>query len=152
MSQPLRTCLQCRRLRFDPWVEKISWRRKWQPTLIFLPGESHGQRSLAGYSPWGCKESDMAEQAPHKAGPLLRWGGQIIWKEYGVMTGTAKGIDEILHNPFRRTREKVSSETWYLHGVLNKQKKRSCGLRMSFPRQRELQGQRAGGERGRSEV
>ena len=40
---------------FDPWVEKIPWRREWQPTLVFLPGEFHGQRSLAGYSPWGCK-------------------------------------------------------------------------------------------------
>ena len=34
---------------------KKAWRRKWQPTPVFLPGESHGQRSLAGYSPWGCK-------------------------------------------------------------------------------------------------
>ena len=46
-----------RRLRFDPWVRKIPWRRKWQPTPVFLPGESHGQRSLAVYSPWGCKET-----------------------------------------------------------------------------------------------
>ena len=38
------------------------WRRKWQPTPVFLPGESHGQRSLVGYSPWGCKESDTTEQ------------------------------------------------------------------------------------------
>ena len=36
---------------FDPWVEKILWRRKWQPTPVFLPGKSHGQRSLGGYSP-----------------------------------------------------------------------------------------------------
>ena len=35
------------------------WRRKWQPTTVFLPGKSHGQRSLVGYSPWGCKELDM---------------------------------------------------------------------------------------------
>ena len=41
----------------------LLWRRAWQPTPVFLPGESHGQRSLAGYSPWGCKESDMAEHA-----------------------------------------------------------------------------------------
>ena len=40
---------------------KIPWRRAWQPTPVFLAGESHGQRSLAGYSPWGCKESDMTE-------------------------------------------------------------------------------------------
>jgi len=41
---------------FDPWVRKIPWRRKWQPTPVFLPGESHEQRSLVGYSPQGCKE------------------------------------------------------------------------------------------------
>ena len=55
---------QCRRHKrrgFDPWVGKIPWRRAWQPT-VFLPGESHGQRSLVGYNPWGRKESDMTEQ------------------------------------------------------------------------------------------
>ena len=41
------------------WVGKSLWRRKWQPTPVNSPGESHGQRSLVGYSPWGCKESDM---------------------------------------------------------------------------------------------
>ena len=46
---------------FDPWVGKISRSRKWQPTSVFLPGESHGQRSLAGYSSWGRTESDMTE-------------------------------------------------------------------------------------------
>ena len=46
---------------FDPWGGKIPRRRKWQPTPVFLPGESHGQRNLAGYSPWGCKESDMTD-------------------------------------------------------------------------------------------
>ena len=47
---------------FDPWMEKIPWRRKWQPTPVFLPGESHGRRSLVGYSPWDRKESDTTEQ------------------------------------------------------------------------------------------
>ena len=51
-----------RRARFDPWVEKIPWRRKWQPTLVFLPWKSHRQRSLVGYSPWSGKESDKTEQ------------------------------------------------------------------------------------------
>ena len=46
---------QCRRRVFNPWVRKTPWRREWQPTPVFLPGESQGQRSLAGYSPWGCK-------------------------------------------------------------------------------------------------
>ena len=59
-----RTTCQCRRRKrhgFHPWVRKIPWRRKWQPTPVFLPGEPHGQRSLAGYSPWGCKELDTTE-------------------------------------------------------------------------------------------
>ena len=50
---------------FDPWVRKISWRRAWQPTSVFLPGESHGQKSLVGYSPWGGKESDTTEVTRH---------------------------------------------------------------------------------------
>ena len=51
----------CRRCKFDPWIRKIPWRRKWQPTAVLLPGESHGQRSLGGYSPWGHKESDITQ-------------------------------------------------------------------------------------------
>ena len=55
------TC-QCRRCKFDPWVGKISWRRKWQATPVFLPRKSHGQRSLAGYSQsMDRKVSDMTE-------------------------------------------------------------------------------------------
>ena len=46
---------------FHPWVRKTPWSRKWQPTPVFLPGEFYGQRSLVGYSPWGCKESEMTE-------------------------------------------------------------------------------------------
>ena len=56
-------CRGRKKLRFDPWVRKIRWRRKWQPTPVFLCGKYHGQRSLAGYSPQGCKESDMTECA-----------------------------------------------------------------------------------------
>ena len=47
---------------FDLWVGKIPWRREWQPTPVFFPGEFHGQRSLVGYSPWGHRESDMTER------------------------------------------------------------------------------------------
>ena len=46
-----------KRYRFDPWVGKIPWRRKWQPTPVLFPGKSHGPRSLAGYSPWGLKRA-----------------------------------------------------------------------------------------------
>ena len=51
------------RFGFDPWVRKIPWRRKWQPTpVLLLPGKFHGWRSLVGYSPWECKESDKTER------------------------------------------------------------------------------------------
>jgi len=53
--------LQCRRPGFDPWAGKIPWRRKWQPTPVFLPGESHGWRSLVGYTPLGGRELDTTE-------------------------------------------------------------------------------------------
>ena len=49
------------RPRFNPWIGKIPWRR-WKPTPVFLPGKSHGQRTLVGYSPWGCKDLDTTEQ------------------------------------------------------------------------------------------
>ena len=47
--------------RFNHWVRKIPWRQAWQPTPVFLCRESQGQRSLVGYSPWGCKELDTTE-------------------------------------------------------------------------------------------
>ena len=50
---------------FNPWVREIPWTQKQQPTPVVLPGKSHGQRSLAGYSPWGHKESDMTEHTCH---------------------------------------------------------------------------------------
>ena len=62
------TC-QCRRPGFDPWVRKIPWRRKWQPTPVFLPGESPRQKSLVGYSPRGHKKSgtiELLSVQPHR--------------------------------------------------------------------------------------
>ena len=56
---------ETKRRGFDPWVRKIPWRRAWQPTPVFLPGESHRRRSLAGCSPWGPKESDTNEVTEH---------------------------------------------------------------------------------------
>ena len=58
-------CLPSRRHGFHPWVQKIPWRRKWQATPVFLPGKSHGQRSLVGYSQSGSKESDTTEWQAH---------------------------------------------------------------------------------------
>ena len=52
-------CKRCKRRGFDSWVRKIPWKRSWQPTVVFLPGESGGQGCLTGYSPWGHTDSDM---------------------------------------------------------------------------------------------
>ena len=62
------TC-QCRKHRFNSWVETIPWRRKWHPPPVFLPWKFHRQRTLAGYSPWGHKESDTTEQLNHQPPP-----------------------------------------------------------------------------------
>ena len=59
--EPTWQCRRHKRFRFDPWVGKTPWRRKWQPTPLSLPGEFHGQCSLVGYSPWGRKDSDTTE-------------------------------------------------------------------------------------------
>ena len=61
-KEPTCQCRRYKRYRFDPWVGKITCRRAWQPTPIFLLGKSHGQMSLVGYSPWGPKELDTTEQ------------------------------------------------------------------------------------------
>ena len=55
-KEPASQCRRCRRHGFHPWVGKIPYRRKWQPTPVFLPGKFHGQQNLVGYSPWGHKE------------------------------------------------------------------------------------------------
>ena len=60
-KEPTCQSRRCKRHGFDPWVRKIPSRRAWQATPIFLPGESHGQGSLVGYCPWGCKELDTTE-------------------------------------------------------------------------------------------
>ena len=62
VAQWRRISLQGNRCGFDPWVRKTSWRREWHPIPLLLPGKSHGQRSLAGYSPWDLKESDTTSQ------------------------------------------------------------------------------------------
>ena len=68
--------MQSRRAGFDPWVRKIPWGRNWQPTPIFLPEESHGQRSLAGCSPWSLKELDMTEQLTRTSSDVGRLPAQ----------------------------------------------------------------------------
>ena len=74
----------CRRHGFDPWVRKIPWRSKWQPPPVFLPGKSHGQRSLMGYNPQGHKELDTAEHAHahiHIPAPCLMFHSFLYHRE-----------------------------------------------------------------------
>ena len=78
--------LQCRRHRkheFNPWVGKIPWKRACQPTPVFLPTESHGQRSLVGYSPWGRKELDMTEATEHTPDGVSPLEGLYTWRMPG---------------------------------------------------------------------
>ena len=73
---------------FHPWVRKIPWRRKWQPTPVFLSVRSRGQRSLAGYSPWGHKESDTTEHAHTCTLKYLRVQCHDVWMMYSVVRAT----------------------------------------------------------------
>ena len=87
---------QCRRRKrrgFDPWVGKIPWRN--EPTPVFLPGESCGQRSLAGYSPWGHKESDATERLTvHLTSLLPQWSIEVFleFREFKGQLGIS-GLD-----------------------------------------------------------
>ena len=112
-KEPTWWCRRLKRLRFDPWVGKIPWRRKRQLTPVCLPGESHGQRSLAGYSPWVCKELDTTEahgaqspteKQPHKGGKDLQISNEncrlgstgLLWRS-PVHSGSASGFKHLNH-------------------------------------------------------
>ena len=84
-SRALRSNQRLKRLPPTPWVGKMPWRRKWQPTPVFLPGESHGRRSLIGYSPRGPKELDTTEQLHLLTYLCLVWSGdwaKWFWKVF----------------------------------------------------------------------
>ena len=72
--------LQYRRPRFNPWVGNIPWRREWQPTPVFLPGEFHEQRRPVGYSSWDRRESDTMERLSLSLSPLLE---NSLWVMFG---------------------------------------------------------------------
>ena len=103
-----------RRHGFDPWVRKIPWRRKRQPTPVFLPGESHGQRSLVGPSPRGCMEVDRAKHKqeqqllgwPRRSFGLVhmtQWGDprELLGQLYRI---SASGLPRVGQIPCRRER------------------------------------------------
>ena len=86
---------QCRRLktcRFHPWFRKISWRRAWQPTPVFLPGKSHGKRSLVEYNPQSHKESDTTESTQHTCTVYYKFDlSSVPGSEHTVMNKLDQG-------------------------------------------------------------
>ena len=82
IAQSVRIRLQCRRPGFNSWIRKIPWRREWQPTPVFFPGESQGQRSLAGYTALGFARvrHDLATQPPHS-----KEGVSILRNTFGLL-------------------------------------------------------------------
>ena len=91
-------CRRHKRHRFVAWIGKIPWGRKWQPTPVFLPGGVHGQRSLVGYSPWGCKESDTTKVTEHTQ-THAQWGNQADFITVSVKKSKSahvQGIKEML--------------------------------------------------------
>ena len=89
-KEPTCQCRRHKRCRFNPWVGKIPWRRAWQPIPVFLPRESHGHRSLVGYSPQGCNELDTTEakQASKQA--------RITWRFYSSEDANLVGLAGLL--------------------------------------------------------
>ena len=83
------------RPRIDPWVGKTPWRRKWQPAAVLLLGKSHGWRSLVGYSPWDCKESDTTEQG-HWAMPRC-WSWYLVHFPSGQ--ASSHGQEAVIRTP-----------------------------------------------------
>ena len=85
-------CRRDRRLGFNPRVAKIPWRRKGHPTPVFLPGESHAQRSLVGYSPWGRRRvgRNLATKQPENANISLTQGSYVecLWEIFLVQSLT----------------------------------------------------------------
>ena len=76
-------CKGCKRHKFNPWLWKILWRSVWQPTSVFLLGESHGPRNLSGYGPWGPKELDATEHLStarrKRTFTEYIWTSQVVW-------------------------------------------------------------------------
>ena len=83
-KESARQCQRHKQRSFSLWVGKMPWRKKWQPTPVFLLGKSHGHRSLVGYSPWGHKELDMTDPLtahPHSPNSKTRFHSQMQQKE-----------------------------------------------------------------------
>ena len=103
-KEPICQCRTHKRHKLDPWVGTIPWRRAWQPTPVFLPGESHGQRSLAGCSPWGCKESDTTERLHFSPNYLQHARPCSAWHVWTHLTLTNPSKQQLLLSPLQQQR------------------------------------------------
>ena len=88
-------CRRCRKHGFKPWVRRIPWRGKWLPTPVFMPGKSHGQRSLVDYSSWGRRESGMTAPLMHQSQKLR--GHSFLWEEQTVFQANPLSLTNIPH-------------------------------------------------------
>ena len=88
---------ESKRCGFNPWVGKIPWSKKWQPTPVFLPGKSHGRRSLVGLQSRGRKESDTTEQGPSKQCELWQKEGTPVTAESRALETGRPGSESHLH-------------------------------------------------------
>ena len=115
-----RVCLQCRP-RFSPWVGRMPWRRKWQPTPVFLSREFYGQKSLVGYSPWGHKELDTTEWLTlslftFKVNWYCNWwddSGLNIWIDVSEVLVKFGIVQVVLLFLIPNLKEKASNEGFY---------------------------------------
>ena len=97
-KEPACQCRRLKRCRFHPWIRKIPWRRAWQPTPVFLPGKSYGQRSLVDYSPWSCIKSDFTTywEAKFLRSWVLRWKMRVLFPEMYFMK-TSLRVEKIIY-------------------------------------------------------
>ena len=106
-------------------IRKILWRRKWQPTPVFLPGKSHGQRRLAGHSPWGCKQSDMTWRLNTTTTMMKR-----PWSLFTLLQSKEKDLSRVTHLFVRSRKQqrdkrqgaasnKSVTQRWYTRFLLN---------------------------------
>ena len=119
-KQPVCPSRRHKRCEFNPWVGRIPWKRAWWPTPIFLPGESHGQRSLVGYSPWGHRvEHDWSDLATAAADILasINFSVQVFWGRFPMSLGKCKrsrwddGVESSRSNKFHLFLQKMSPVT-----------------------------------------
>ena len=97
-KEPICQCRRHKKHGFDPWVRKISWNRKRQPTPVFLSGESQRERRLAGYCPWGHKESDTTEVTWHNTAHTGSWYSKRNYLLFKTSSGPAIVLEN--QNPY----------------------------------------------------